>query len=42
MLNYLIMSMGPGSSPDPNIYYRTIKSTAEESSAVLFKRDTGL
>ena len=23
MLNYLFATMGPGSSPDPNIYYRT-------------------
>ena len=26
MLNYLFMTMGPGSSPDPNIYYRTVKN----------------
>ena len=25
MLNYLFITMGPGSSPDPNIYYRTYK-----------------
>ena len=24
MLNYLIMTLGPGSPPDPNIYYRTL------------------
>ena len=24
MLNYYFMTMGPGSSPDPNIYYRTV------------------
>jgi hypothetical protein len=25
MLNYLFMTLGSGSSPDPNIYYRTIQ-----------------
>ena len=31
MPNYLIMTLGPGSSPDPNIYYRTKNHRAVES-----------
>ena len=30
MLNYLFMTLGPGSSPDPNIYYRTVLREAEK------------
>ena len=32
MLNFYFTIMGPGSSPDPNIYYRTIKNEAHLAS----------
>ena len=34
MLNYLIMTSGSGSSPDPNIYYRTKVNKPQKQAAL--------